>query len=73
MVAKNFVRVLHACALLLQILDLPLYSCLYQVVQKLLRSDSYYPKGASPSISNRLFAMYHARVDDEDNRGGQAN
>lgn len=33
-----------------------------------LRGDSYEPKGASPSISNHLFAMYHARVDDKDKR-----
>ena len=26
------------------------------------------PKGVSPSISSGLFAMYHARVDDEDKK-----
>ena len=34
-----------------------------------LRSDSYEPKGVSPSIHNRLFAMYHARVDEDDKKG----
>ena len=38
---------------------------LHQVVQILLtylRSDSYEPKGASPSIPNRLFAIYVPRL-----------
>lgn len=41
---------------------------LYKHFLTCLRSDSYDPKGASPSIPNRLFAMYHARVDEEDKK-----
>ena len=33
-----------------------------------LTCDSYNPHGASPSVPNRLFAMYHARVDEEDKK-----
>lgn len=41
---------------------------LYKHFLTYLRSESYEPKGAAPSISNRLFAMYHARVDEEDKK-----
>lgn len=39
---------------------------LYKHFLTYLRDDSYEPKGATHMISNRLFAMYHARVDDDD-------
>ena len=42
---------------------------LYKHFLTSLRSDSYEPKGVSPSIHNRLFAMYHARVDEDDKKG----
>ena len=41
---------------------------LYKHFLTSLRSDSYEPKGASPSIPSRLFAMYHARVDEDDKK-----
>ena len=41
---------------------------LYKHFLTCLRSDSYEPRGASQSISNRLFAMYHARVDEDDKK-----
>ena len=40
---------------------------LYKFFLSYLRSESYEPKeGASQKISQRLFAMYHARVDERD-------
>ena len=41
---------------------------LYKHFLTCLRSDSYEPRGASQAISNRLFAMYHARVDEDDKK-----
>lgn len=41
---------------------------LYKHFLTCLRSDSYDPKGASPSIPNCLFDMYHDRVDEEDKK-----
>ena len=31
-----------------------------------LREESYEPTGAKPVTENRLFAMYHGRIDEED-------
>ncbi len=41
---------------------------LYKHFLTSLTSDSYEPKGASPSIPYRLFAMYHARADEDDKK-----
>ena len=41
---------------------------LYKHFLTSLRSESYEPVGAPPSILNRVFAMYHARVDNEDKK-----
>ena len=41
---------------------------LYKYFLTCLRNDSYEPRGASQSICNRLFAMYHARVDEDDKK-----
>ena len=39
---------------------------LYKMILTQLREESYEPCGSMPSITNRLFAMYHARVRDYD-------
>lgn len=39
---------------------------LYKMFLVELKEASYEPRGSPPSIENRLFAMYHARVGDDD-------
>ena len=39
---------------------------LYKYFLSMLKSNSYEPVGSQPFTCNRLFAMYHARIDDED-------
>ena len=38
----------------------------YYVYIVCLREKSYEPVGSDLSVANRLFAMYHARIDDSD-------
>lgn len=39
---------------------------LYKLFLTSLKEESYEPLGSSPTITNRLFAMYHAKVDEYD-------
>ena len=41
---------------------------LYKMFITSLKENSYEPPGSHPSIKNHLFAMYHARVSDDDEK-----
>ena len=47
-----------------------IYTCasLYKLFITELREDSYEPYGSTSSIQNRLFAMYHARISEDDKK-----
>ena len=47
-----------------------IYTCasLYKLFITELREDSYKPYGSTPSIQNRLIAMYHARISEDDKK-----
>ena len=58
----------HACLERVVVFCRSITRCasLYKMFLTKLREESYEPSGSPPSISSRLFAMYHARVADDD-------
>ena len=41
---------------------------LYKLFICLLKEESYHPLGSSPTTENRLFAMFHAQIDEDDKK-----
>ena len=41
---------------------------LYKLFLSILKEGSYHPLGSPPTTENRLFAMFHARIDEDDKK-----
>lgn len=41
---------------------------LYKLFICVLKEESYHPLGSPPTTENRIFAMFHARIDEDDKK-----